>query len=144
MHMNELMRPYWEEALGSAPPELPADLRAYLDDLLEGIHASDAVEHVHVRDFGARDRFLGHGLQVVRTLFSRYREEEHERPLIAYVSLDDGSAMIQRRIVDGVPWFDCVVHFHVKWRSGQWAKPDTIESFLQPCLIVDSSDDSFA
>ena len=141
--MNELMRRYWEDAQGSEPQDLPPRLERHLDDLIRGL-GTDVVEHIHVRDFGIRDRYLGHGLRVVRALFSQYRQTGRDRPLLAYVSLDDGSALIESRTTDGVPWFDCAVHFHVTWDSGcQWSDPNTIEEIIQPCLIVNSDDPLF-
>jgi hypothetical protein len=144
MIMNKLMKPYWEEVQGWELLSLPAGLESYLEDQVPKLNQSAEEKHIHVRDYGVRDKYLGYGLLFVKGLFNRFSAVEHNNPLLAYVSLDDGSLLTNGNIIDGVPWFDCTVHFHIKWNSGlQWTDPATIEECAQPCLILDSNDADF-
>ena len=139
--MNKLMEPYWRKAPNWQDLKLPADLEDYVNEQVFKLSPNREPEHIHIRDFGIRDHYLGYGLRFFKAMCDRYRTLKLSKPLMAYISLDDGSALIDDEMEDGVPFFDCTIHFHIEWDSDlQWMEvsKSSVEATLQPVLIIES------
>lgn len=156
MKMNKVMEPFWTSAQGWQSLKLPAELQEFLKKrLLMLTDQKEDVERIHVRDYGIRENYLGYGLLFASELFRHFRTSGQSKTLLVYISLDDGSGLVDWPndnqlliwhgggiIVDGEEWFDCTVHFHIEWDDPvQFSDPDDAEEFQQPVLFLDSKID---
>ena len=142
--MNKLMEPHWQAASGWQSLKLPPDAEEILD-----LQIGDANEeedcHILLLDIGIERDFLRYALRVVARLFEKYAQTKNPAPLVAFISLDDGSELDDFEPTEDNPWFDCAIHFHIEHPDGQvFMNPATIERCVQPVLIIDSNDPLFS
>lgn len=154
--MNKVMEPFWIAAQGWESLKLPIALQELVAARLPTLtDKPEDVDHIHVREFGIRENFLGYGVRFASELVKIFRNTNRDQRLLVYISLDDGSGLIDSPseeviiwqgggvFVDGEEWFECTVHFHVEWDSYiQWADADDAEGFAQPVLFLNSDDDA--
>ncbi len=141
--MNKLMEPYWQEALDWRGLALPLELETQIAQKIAQLDSSEE-EHFHLRDFGIFKDYLSFGLRAVESLFERFRKFERSAPLVAYISLDDGSLMDEETSEEDLEfWFDCAVHFHLKGDCKSNFMQNNIDECMQPVLIIDSNDAIF-
>lgn len=144
MKMNKLMEPYWQGIGDWRSLKLPKQAEEILDIQIADVNEEEDC-HVCLLDLGIENDFLNHALKVVARLFEKYAQTKRFAPLVALVSLDDGSELEDFEATRENPWFDCSIHFHVEHPDGTvFMNPTTLERCTQPVLVIDSNDPIFS
>lgn len=144
MHMNKLMEPHWQAVGDWKSLKLPAQAEEILNVQIADVNEEEDC-HVCLLDLGIETDFLRYALRVVARLFEKYSESKRFAPLVAFISLDDGSELDDFEATEENPWFDCAIHFHIEDADGAvFMNPATIERCTQPVLIVNSDDPMFS